>query len=227
MSKSILIACEESQIVTKAFRELGFEAFSCDLKPCTGGHPEWHLQDDAVATATKFKWDMMIAHPPCDRLANSGVRWLHEPPKGEDLDDIWEEFFKGVEFYKSLRNVNIKYKAIENPVMHKYAIKRLGAIKRKIIQPWWCGDPYFKATGFELHNLPPLVATNKLIPPKKGTKEYKEWSYIHYLSPNGKDGISRKTLRSRTFPGVAMAMALQWGNVLQPGIWDNFNWDKK
>lgn len=202
----VLVACEESQEVMKAFRKLGHDAFSCDLEPCSGGYPEYHIQDD-VRNHLNDYWDLMIAHPVCTRLTNAGVRWLKVPPKGRTLQSMWDEFYKGMMLYLALRNAPIKKKALENPIMHIYAKCILGDIPRQIVQPWWFGEPYFKATGFELCNLPELIPTNKLTPPKKGTNEYKKWSLIHRMSP----GPERTKLRSKTFPGMAEAMAEQWG----------------
>jgi len=226
----ILVACEESQAVTIELRKLGHEAFSCDIEPCSGGHPEWHIKRNVLEVLKpsydgmfsensinfwteagefvemKGGWDMMIAHPPCTRLTNAGVRWLKDPPKSKTLVEIWREFFDGVEFYKAIRSAPIKLKAIENPIMHKYAKEAIGNIKRNIVQPWWFGDKAFKATGWELYGLEPLVPTNKLVPPKSGTEEYKEWSFIHRMPP----GQERSKLRSKTFPGMAKAMAEQW-----------------
>jgi hypothetical protein len=201
----VLVACEESQAVTIELRKLGHEAFSADIQDCTGGHPEWHIKGD-VLSILNDGWDMMIAHPPCTRLTNAGRRWLHNPPKDRTMASMWQEFFEGVDLYKSLRNADIKKIAIENPVMHDHAREMLGKQKRNIVQPWWFGDKAFKATGFELHGLPDLVATNKLNVPKPGTDEHKAWSLIHRMSP----GPERAKLRSRTFPGIAKAMAAQW-----------------
>ena len=202
----VLIACEESQAVTIEFRKLGHEAYSADILDCSGGHPEWHIKGN-VLDILDDGWDMMIAHPPCTRLANSGRRWLHNPPKNRTMVSMWEEFFQGVEFYKKLRDAPIKKKAIENPVMHDHARELIGRSKRCVVQPWWFGDKAFKATGFELIGLPELVATNKLTPPKPGTDEHKAWSLIHRMSP----GPERAKLRSKTFPGIAKAMPEQWG----------------
>ena len=222
----VLVACEESQAVTIAFRNMGHEAYSCDIEACSGGHPEWHIKGDVLNVInsrggridlesggclfyTCGDWDLMIAHPPCTRLANSGRRWLHTPPKGRTMASMWKEFFEGVELYKALRDAPIKKKAIENPVMHDHARELIEKGKRCIVQPWWFGDKAFKATGFELIGLPDLVATNKLNPPKSGTDEHKKWSAIHRMSP----GPERSKLRSRTFPGIAKAMPEQWGLV--------------
>lgn len=204
----ILVACEESQAVTIELRKLGHEAFSCDVVECSGGHPEWHIQDD-VLEVLNDGWDMMIAHPPCTRLANSGRRWLHIPPKGRTMVSMWAEFFAGVEFYKAIRDAPIPKIAIENPVMHDHARELISKSARSIVQPWWFGDKIFKATGFELIGLDPLTATNKLSPPVPGTDEHKKWSMIHRMSP----GPERAKMRSKTFPGMAKAMAEQWAGI--------------
>ncbi|NRA76732.1 MAG: hypothetical protein HRU18_00870 [Pseudoalteromonas sp.] len=207
----ILVACEESQAVTIELRSLGHEAFSCDVDDCSGGHPEWHIKGD-VLNELNSGWDMMIAHPPCTRLTNAGRRWMHIPPKGKTMVQMWSEFFEGVEFYKAIRSANIPKIAIENPVMHDHARELLGKHNRNIVQPWWFGEKMFKATGFELKGLEPLIATNKLTPPKPGTDEHKKWSFIHRMSP----GPERTRLRSKTPIGIAKAMAEQWaGNIKQ------------
>jgi hypothetical protein len=202
----VLIACEESQAVCKAFRARGHEAFSCDTEPCSGGHPEWHLHQD-VSLILLAGWDMLIAHPPCTRLTNAGARWLKVPPPSRTLVEMWRDLFEGAEFYKKLREAPIKKKCIENPIMHCHARELINPGHRQVVQPWWFGDKAFKATGFELIGLPDLVPTNKLTPPEKGTEEHKEWSWVHRMAPS-KD---RATLRSKTFPGIADAMAEQWG----------------
>jgi hypothetical protein len=123
-----LVACEESQAVTIELRKLGHEAFSADIIDCSGGHPKWHIKGD-VLEILNDGWDMMIAHPPCTRLTNSGRRWMHNPPKGRTMVDMWQEFFAGVEFYLALRNANIPKIAIENPVMHDHARELIGRSK--------------------------------------------------------------------------------------------------
>jgi len=155
-------------------------------------------------------WDFGIFHPPCTRLANSGVRWLHVPPSGRTLAEMWQELEDGAAFYRTLRDAPIPFKAIENPVMHAHAAVLVQPGRRQVVQPWWFGDPFFKATGFELIGLPPLVATNRLTPPRKGTPEHKAWSRVHMASP----GPNRWKERSRTFPGIAAAMADQWGTYV-------------
>lgn len=206
--KRIIVMCEESARVRDALRARGYDAYSCDILP-TAGDPRWHFQCDA-RDIINDGWDGMIAHPVCTRLANSGVRWLHEPPPGKSSAQIWDEFGKAVEFYQLFQDAKIPKKAIENPIMHKYARARLGNPKRHIVQPWWFGDKAFKATGFELYGLPPLVATNKLTPPTPGTKEHVEWSGIHRCPP----GPDRAKIRSRTFTGIAEAIAEQWGPLI-------------
>ena len=201
----VLVACEESQAITKELRILGHDAFSCDIKDCSGGHPEWHIKKD-VLSVLNDGWDMLIAHPPCTRLTNAGVRWLKSPPKNKTLVEMWRQLFNDAEFYKALRDCGIPKKAIENPAMHRHAKEIIKPGKRQIVQPWWFGDKAFKATGFELINLPELKPTEKLEPPKKGTQEHKEWSFIHRMPPSP----DRAKLRSKTFSGIAKAAAQQW-----------------
>lgn len=201
----ILVACEESQAVTIELRKLGHDAYSADIQDCSGGYPEWHIKGD-VLDILNDGWDMMIAHPPCTRLTNSGVRWLKAPPPGKTLEQMWQELKDGAWFYNALRDAPIPKKAIENPVMHKYARELIKPLHKQTVQPHWFGDKTFKATGLELINLPDLIPTNKLTVPGKGTDEHKEWSWIHRLSP----GPNRAKLRSKTQPGIAKAMAEQW-----------------
>jgi len=201
----VLIGCERSGVVRRAFRERGHDAWSCDLVPADDGS-QYHIQGDAIEAAYSQEWDLGIFHPDCTRLTNAGVRWLHEPPEDKTLEQLWFDLHVAVQFYKDIREAPIPRKAIENPVMHKYARWMTGAKERQVVQPWWFGDPFFKATGFELICLPELVATNKLTPPKTGTDEHKAWSMVHRASP----GPDRARIRSETFPGVAAAMADQW-----------------
>ncbi len=203
----VLIACEFSGTVRRAFRALGHDAWSCDLLPAEDGGQ--HFQRDAIEIANLNYWDLMIAHPPCTRLTNAGVRWLRVPPPGRTLEEMWQELEEGCAFYKALRAAPVRLKAIENPVMHYHARDRLGITKRQVVQPHWFGDPYFKATGFELIGLPELKRTHHMELPKKGTPEYKAWSAVHMASP----GPDRWKERSRTYPGIANAFAAQWGSL--------------
>jgi len=186
----VLIACEESQEVCKAFRQLGHEAFSCDTLPCSGEHPEWHIQDD-VLKHLNDGWDLMIAHPPCTRLCNSGVMWL-------ERRNLWEDMKKGALFFEELLDAPIKMIAVENPIPHKYALKIIGKKYTQIIQPWQFGHGETKATCLWLKNLPELKST-KIVSGRL--------QRLHRLPPS-KD---RAKLRSKTYPGIAKAMAKQWG----------------
>lgn len=202
----VLVACEYSGRVREAFRKLGHEAWSCDLLECEMGS-NWHIQGDVLKELQPGRWDLLIAHPPCTRLTNSGVRWLHVPPPGKTKEWMWQELEEAAKFYRALRDAPVPLKAIENPIMYKYARERVQPGLRQVVQPWWFGEEAFKATGFELIGLPHLVATNKLIPPKSGTSEHKKWSQVHMASP----GPNRWKERSRTYQGIADAMAAQWG----------------
>lgn len=148
-------------------------------------------------------------HPPCTRLCNSGVRWLHVPPPGRTPADMWAELDQGAALFSACWQAPIERVAIENPVMHKHARVRLPADlpRPQIVQPWWFGEPFFKATGFYLRGLPQLAPTDRLTPPKAGTEEHKRWSAVHRAPP----GPDRWRFRSRTFEGVAAACAAQWG----------------
>lgn len=191
-SPKILVACEFSQVVTKAFRDRGFEAYSCDLLPAEG-NPDWHIQDD-VLNHLNDGWDLMIAHPPCTYLANSGVRWLMEEP------GRYQKMLDACKFFNALLDAPVPRIAIENPIQHKYARQY---IRRpdEIIQPWWFGEDEAKATCLWLKNLPPLIAT--LVHSKREGRVFKQ--------PPSPD---RSKLRSRTYSGVAKAMAEQWGGLL-------------
>ncbi|MEQ8547608.1 MAG: hypothetical protein RIC03_06845 [Cyclobacteriaceae bacterium] len=200
-----IVICEESQEVTKALRAKGITAYSCDLQTCSGGHPEWHIQDDAIKVVYSNQWDLMIAHPPCTFITNAGVRWLFKD--GRRDEDRWNELREGSWFFKTLLNAPIKYKAIENPIPHKYALDIIGRKYDQIIHPYQFGHTETKATCLWIENLPKLMPTNNvkqemdLLP--KNLK-----NRIHYMSP----GPERTKLRSKTYTGIAEAIADQWGN---------------
>ncbi len=204
----VLVACEFSGTVREAFAARGHDAWSCDLLPTE--RPGQHIIGD-VREVLDMGWDLMIAHPTCTRLTNSGVRWLHVPPKGRTLDEMWTELKEAAAFYCALRDAPMPKKAIENPIMHKYARQLIQPKKRQIVQPHFFGDKAFKATGFELYGLPELKRTHFMELPKLGTPEHKQWSAIHRASP----GPNRWKARSKTFPGLAEAMADQWGTELK------------
>lgn len=229
----IIVACEESQAVTKQLRHLGHDAFSCDLLPCSGGHPEWHFQEDIFKiiennggelqngqiNKSKQKWEMMIAHPPCTFLAVSGARWFYHPEDKNLAQDIRrphpkfpnrrKEQSEAIEFFKRLYYSDIPKIAIENPI---------GVINTKfkkptqIIQPYMFGDEATKTTCLWLRNLPELIPTKIVSKGERITfksgKSQPKW-YSDALS-KAKNSEERRTLRSKTFDGIARAMATQW-----------------
>jgi len=211
MSARVLVACERSGVVRRAFEALGHDAWSCDTEPADDGSNR-HIRGN-VLDHLDDGWDLLaVMHPPCTILCNSGVKWLYIGGKkvnGPD-PDRWAELEHAAAFYRRLRDARqIPCRAVENPVMHRYAIERTKRGKVQFVQPWWFGDPFFKATGLELINLPPLRPTNKLTPPRPGTAEHKAWSRVHREPP----GPDRARRRSETYPGLAGAMAKQLGDA--------------
>jgi len=201
----ILVACEESQAVTKELRKLGHEAFSCDILSCSGGHPEWHLKQDVFEVIEKG-WDMMIAFPPCTDLAVSGAR--HFERKRADGTQQ-----KSIKFFMDLANAPIEKIAIENPIGIMSTEWRK---PDQIIQPWQFGDKAQKSTCLWLKNLPKLKPTNIVekgeffeFTSKKGEKKRMPMWYYKALQ-EAKTPAQRRTLRSKTFKGIAIAMASQW-----------------
>ena len=209
--KRILIACEESQAVTKAFRDLGFEAFSCDLLPCSGGHSEWHFQEDMFEVIKREeRFDLMIAFPPCTDLAVSGAR--HFERKIADGSQA-----KSIQFFMNVINANVERIAVENPI---------GIMSKKyrkpdqIIQPYMFGDKAQKSTCLWLKNLPKLESTNivdkgeffEFVSKKGENKKMPMWYYK--ALKEAKTPEQRRTLRSKTFQGIAEAMATQWSKIL-------------
>jgi hypothetical protein len=196
----VLVACEFSGVVREAFRRHGHDAWSCDLLPAEDSSL-FHYQCD-VLEILSLKWDMMIAHPPCTYLANSGVCWLYK------IAGRWDEMRKGAEFFKLLLDVNIQYKCIENPIMHKYAVEIAGRRQDQVIQPWMFGHPERKATGLWLYGLPKLERTNDVREAMLKLSK-RQQQRLHYLSPSPQ----RQRERSRTFSGIAEAMSHQWGSL--------------
>ena len=232
---NVLVACEESQAVCKAFRERGHNAFSCDLKPCSGGHPEWHIQWDVLEilnpwyiedvapqdrcwgiefnTETDYhfvkKWDLIIAHPPCTYMSKAGARWMY-PTAGNISQERLAKAMEAKDFFLKLLNADCDRIAIENP----RPLKVVGLPKpSQVIQPYQFGHPYSKATCLWLKGLSPLEPTEVLT-------EYKPYC------PSNTGGVSRGQSynkggairaaddcvnRSKTFDGIAKAMAEQWG----------------
>ena len=204
----ILIGCETSGVMRRAFAARGHDAWSCDLLPAEDGSNR-HIRGD-VRDYLGDGWDLlMVCHPPCTRLCNSGVRWLHTPPPGRTREAMWAELEEGVALFAACWQAPVGRVAVENPIMHRHAREWMPSDlpRPQIVQPWWFGERAFKATGFYLRGLPPLAPTDRLTPPRPGTAEHKAWSAIHRASP----GPDRWRFRSRTFAGIAAACADQWG----------------
>ena len=203
----VLVACEESQAVCKAFREKGHEAYSCDIVPCSGGYPEWHLQQD-VLPLLKEKWDMIIAFPPCTYLTVTGNRWFNIDRYGEKAIQRHKDRKDAIDFFMTFANADCEKIAIENPVGIMSSEWRK---PNQIINPWQFGDAIEKKTCLWLKGLPELAPTNIVeIPPRKkfdSGKSMPSWYAEAWHLPKEE----RAKLRSKTFPGIARAMAEQWG----------------
>ena len=199
----ILVACEESQAVTKRLRVLGHEAYSCDIQECSGGHPEWHIFGDVVPELEKH-WDMIIAFPPCTDLAVSGAAWFEQKRKDGRQQ-------ASIDFFMLFANANCERIAIENPVGIMSSQWRK---PDQIIQPYWFGDEAQKTTCLWLKGLPKLeptkmVGKGEFITHKSGKTKPKWFADAFKLSPS-----ERRKVRSKTFDGIAQAMAEQWaGNA--------------
>ena len=228
----VLIACEESQVVCKAFREKGHEAYSCDIQECSGGHPEWHICEDVLKILNPSaryegellgiefftlngelhsfagKWDLIIAHPPCTHLSSSG-QWAYK--KGKDISLKYE----GIKFFMEFVNADCDKIAIENPIgIMSTEYKK----PSQIIQPWQFGHKAQKSTCLWLKGLPLLTPTNivekgefvEWIDKKTGRKK-RQSKYDLEILKKAKTSEERSRLRSKTFEGIALAMAEQWG----------------
>lgn len=206
MSIRILIGCEESGEIRRAFRELGFDAWSCDILP-SSDNSEFHLQMDIFEAIKLHPWTLAIFHPPCTFLSVSGARWMYNKD-GSVNQERKENQEKALDFVRKLMDSNIEHIAIENPIS---VISSKIRKPDQVIQPWWFGESQKKATCLWLKNLPLLVPTNKLTPPPPGSPEDKEWSAIHRCPP----GEDRAKIRSKTFPGIAKAIAQQYGDYLK------------
>lgn len=212
MTPKILIACEESQIVCKAFRSKGFEAYSCDVQEPSGGHPEWHILGDALEAVkggsvitmdgqvhAVGKWDLLIAHPPCTHLEVSGGRWFKEGVKPLSLK------YEAAAFFLKFAEADVEKIAIENPICVMSSLYRK---PDQIINPCQFGHPVQKKTALWLKNLPLLQETDNVYEYMMMLRE-KERARIWWL------GSNHAKERSKTFPGVANAMVEQWGALLQ------------
>ncbi len=200
----VLVACEESQTVCKAFRKRGHEAYSCDIQECSGGHPEWHIQGD-VLPLLKEKWDLIIAHPPCTYMSKAGARFMYLTAGNVNQERL-EKALQAKEFFMQFMNADCDKICIENPT----PLKIVGLPKEsQVIQPYQFGHPYSKRTLLWLKGLPELKPTNILT------------EYTPYLPSNtggfargkgGSRGVAHNAKdASKTFSGIAQAMAEQWG----------------
>lgn len=191
-----MIACEFSGVLRRAFSVRGFEAWSCDLLPASDGSTR-HIQGDAITAIRSRRWALVIAHPPCTRLCNSGVRWLHE--RG-----LWRDLVEGAAFFNRVREAASQSAgvwAIENPTPHGYARDLIGA-PSFAVQPYHFGSPESKRTCFWVCGLPPLMPTTPHARPTKAS--------CHKAPPTA----DRGALRSVTDPWIADAIATQWGRVI-------------
>lgn len=201
----ILVACEESQAVTIELRRLGHEAYSCDIEPCSGGHPEWHLQQDVIPLLEQ-KWDMIIAFPPCTYLSNAGACRLY-PKKGVLNQERYEKGLEAKEFFMKFLNADCPRIAVENPVSSK--VFNMPNHTQEI-QPYQFGHPYTKKTRLWLKGLLPLKPTNIVepispyVPAGTGRKDKSKYG----VAKRGEDAKNR----AKTFSGIAKAMAEQWGS---------------
>lgn len=180
-------------------RAQGHEAYSCDIQDQSGGHPEWHIKGDALKAIYSQSWDLLIAHPPCTYIANSGVPWLHKDASR------WQKLDEACEFFRAILSAPIERIAVENPIPHKYAVERIGRKYDQLIQPYQFGHMETKATCFWLKGLPKLVHTSNL---KAETMAlpYKVRNRLHWLPPSP----DRAKIRSKTYSGIAEAIAKQW-----------------
>ena len=221
----ILVACEESHAVTKEFRALGHEAYSCDIIECSGGHPEWHIENDVVPLINGFrgfytqdgtfhetvyynKWDMIIAFPPCTYLTVTGNRWFNVDKYGEKAKQRHKDREYAAMFFMKFADADCEKIAIENPIGYMSTAYRK---PDQIIHPYYFGDPDRKATCLWLKGLPKLAPTNivepEIIKYKNGKGTDSPWHMDTMKLPKEE----RAKARSKTFPGIAKAMAEQWG----------------
>ncbi len=231
----VLVACEESQRVCMAFREKGHEAYSCDIQECSGGHPEWHIKGDVlnILNPTPLigvdefgivfetmdglihdveKWDLIIAHPPCTYLTVTGNRWFNVERYGEKAIQRMKDREQAIEFFMSFANANCDKIVIENPIG---VISTMWRKPDQIIQPYMFGDSAEKKTCLWLKGVEQLKPTNEVKPPERvkfdSGKTMPKWYADLWHLPKEE----RSRLRSQTFPGIAKAMADQWGNTSQ------------
>jgi hypothetical protein len=233
---NILVACEESQTITKELRILGHNAYSCDLLPCSGGYPNWHFQMDVFKVIKmqggilqngkemylKSKWDIMIAHPPCTYLAVSGARWYYHPEDGNlpinmrrphpRYPNREKDKTAAIRFFMALTKAPIDKIVIENPIGIMSSVYRK---PDQIVHPYMFGDEASKTTCLWIKNLPKLKATKIVSKGErvqfKSGKSQPKWYSDAFVK--AKSNEERRTLRSKTFKGMAKAMAIQWTNI--------------
>lgn len=205
----VLVACEESQAVTKEFRALGHEAYSCDIQPCSGGHPEWHLNVDALELL-KMEWDLIIAHPPCTYLTAASAVRLFNSDHSIKSSERYDQGLQAAEFFRAFLNSDCPRVCIENPVPLK--IWNLPKYTQ-VVEPFQFGDPWRKRTCLWLRGLPDLVPSEIVQPLGLwvgATSSRKDGSvYSRYSLRSKRSQVER----SKTFPGIAKAMAAQWGSL--------------
>lgn len=208
----ILVACEYSGTVRRAFAALGHKVMSCDLLPPEDNSPAHYQGDVFDLLGDGWYWDLMIAHPPCTFLTNAGVCHLYKDRKKENgfATERWDEMHKGAEFFRRLMAANVERICIENPIMHGHAKALIGKQQTQTIQPYMFGHLERKATCLWLKGLPELQPTNNVYGEMMKLPKNKR-ERLHYLSP----GPDRWKERSRTYQGIADAMAAQWGNLCQ------------
>jgi len=224
MAARVLIGCETSGVMRRAFAARGFDTWSCDLLAAEDGSNH-HIRGD-VRDHLADGWDLLcVMHPPCTRLCRSGRRWMSGPgkwtppkklPRGRSWESMKAEFRDGVDLFVACWTAPVPRKAIENPDMNDLARDEMPADlpAPQIVQPHMFGDPAYKATGWYIFELPPLRPTHRLPEPARGSEEWKRWNAVHRMPP----GPDRWRLRSRTFPGMADAAADQWGATIREAI---------
>lgn len=207
---NVLIACEESQAVTIEMRKIGIDAYSCDILPCSGGYPEWHLQKD-VKEVLKEKWDLIIAFPPCTFLTAAGQRWFNIKRYHSKARQRYIDRQDSFDFFMKIANADCDKIAIENPVGY---INTHWRKPDQIIQPWQFGDAFEKKTCLWLKNLQKLKYTKIVTPPKRQYYASGKSDSLWRMECLHLPAKERAKMRSKTFPGIAKAMAHQWGKLL-------------
>lgn len=221
---NILIACEESQTICKAFREFGFNAYSNDIQECSGGRPEWHLQMDCFEAIKLKKWDLMIAHPPCTYLSYAGIRWFNIEKYGEKAILRHKLKDEAIEFFIKIWNSDIPKICMENP----RGFIQMVIKPTQIIHPYFFGDPFKKTTLLWLKELPTLYHNKDINLFDKNITHTNKGETYYRITKDGKKKLDtkwycdaihlpaaeRQKFRSKTFQGIANAMAEQWGQYL-------------